>query len=231
MKKRIDQILGNYGYCSRWQARLWINDGRVRVGEQVITDFSLKVEPREVLIDDEPIAFPDGMLILLHKPLGYVCSHDSSEGKRVYDLLPPRWLDREPKVVSVGRLDKDTSGLLLLTDQSALVQRWTSPKHHVEKRYVATVDRDLEADVIGAFGSGLMLRGEDKACLPATLQICAPRVAEVSLREGRYHQVRRMFAACGYQVEALHRQQFGPYSLDDLPEGQWRSVPLPVSGN
>lgn len=227
MKRRIDQILGNFGYCSRWQARRWINEGRITHNGVVLTDFAAKVEPRELLIDGEPIEFPDGMLILLNKPLGYVCSHESGEGPRVYDLLPPRWQDRDPKVVSIGRLDKDTSGLLLLTDQSALVQRWTAPKHHVEKVYRATLDRELEPGVIGQFAAGIALRGEDKPCLPATLTIVAAKVAEVTLSEGRYHQVRRMFAACGYQVEALHRQRFGDVELGDLPEGQWQALPLP----
>ncbi|NQD37671.1 rRNA pseudouridine synthase [Permianibacter sp. IMCC34836] len=231
MKRRIDQILGNFGYCSRWQARRWINEGRISHNGVVLTDFSSKVEPRELLIDGEPIAFPDGMLILLNKPLGYVCSHESGEGPRVYDLLPPRWQDREPKVVSIGRLDKDTSGLLLLTDQSALVQRWTSPKHHVEKVYRATLDRELDPGVIGQFAAGIALRGEAKVCLPAALTIIDAKLAEVTLSEGRYHQVRRMFAACGYQVEALHRQRFGDIELGDLPEGQWRALPLPAAGS
>ncbi len=227
MKKRVDQILGNFGYCSRWQARLWINEGRLRVGDAVINDFAQKVEPRELLIDGEPIDFPDGMLIALHKPLGYVCSHDSSEGPRVYDLLPVRWLDRDPKVVSVGRLDKETSGLLLLTDQSALVQRWTSPKHQVGKVYRAGVDHELTAELVQAFATGVHLRGEAQPCLPALLTIVSPRVAEVTVQEGRYHQVRRMFAACGYQVESLHRTRVGEYELGDLPAGQWRSLTLP----
>lgn len=229
MKRRVDQILSNFGYCSRWQARLWINEGRIRVGDTPVTDFSQKVEPRELLIDGEPIEFPDGLLIALHKPVGYVCSHDSGEGPRVYDLLPPRWRERDPKVVSIGRLDKDTSGLLLLTDQSALVQRWTSPRHHVLKTYIATVDRALSPELVAQFASGLSLRGEDKPCLPAELRLVAERQAEVRISEGRYHQVRRMFAACGYQVETLHRSQFGDYALADLPAGQWRSLPLPLA--
>ena len=227
MKRRIDQILGNFGYCSRWQARRWINDGRVSHKGSVLTDFSAKVEPGEILIDGEPVEFPDGMLILLHKPVGYVCSHEGAEGPRVYDLLPPRWQDREPKLVSIGRLDKDTSGLLLLTDQTALVQRWTSPKRHVEKVYQATLDRELDTELIVRFAAGIALRGEDKPCLPATLAIVAPNMAEVTLSEGRYHQVRRMFAACGFQVETLHRLRFGALALADLPVAEWRSLPLP----
>lgn len=227
MKRRLDQILSNFGYCSRWQARIWVNAGRLQHNGEVLKDFSAKVEPRELLIDGEPIAFPDGLLIALHKPLGYVCSHDSGEGLRVYDLLPPQWQLREPKVISVGRLDKDTSGLLLLTDQSALAQRWTSPKRHVDKIYRVTVDQDLSPELVAQFAHGIALRGEDKPCLPAALTMVSPRVAEVTLREGRYHQVRRMFAACGYQVEALHRYRFGDYELGELAVGEWRSLPLP----
>ncbi len=229
--RRLDQLLANLGYCSRREARGWIAAGRVTVRGIVADDFGAKAAPADVLIDDQPPDLPDGLLLLLHKPTGLVCSHDADEGPRVYDLLPPRWLARNPAVTSVGRLDKDTSGLLLLTDQTALVHRLTSPKHKVEKVYRATVDRDLAPDLVARFAAGtLLLDGEKAPCAPATLTIISPHEAELTLTEGKYHQVRRMFTATGATVLTLHRAQFGPLTLGNLAPGQWRELPLDFFG-
>ncbi|HEY0965981.1 MAG TPA: pseudouridine synthase [Opitutaceae bacterium] len=225
--RRLDQLLANLGYCSRREARGWVENGHVTVRGVVADDPGQKANPADVLVDGEPLDHPDGLLLLLHKPLGLVCSHDAREGPSVYDLLPPRWRQRNPVVTSVGRLDKETSGLILLTDQSLLVHRLTSPKHKVAKVYVATVDRDLSPDLIALFASGtLLLEGEKEPCAPAVLQIRGPRVAELTLTEGRYHQVRRMFAATGATVLALHRERFGGLDLQGLEAGQWRELPL-----
>ena len=225
--RRLDQLLANLGYCSRREARSWIDDGRVTLRGQPADDVAQKVAAPDVRVDGELLDHPDGLLLLLHKPLGLVCSHDNREGPNVYSLLPERWRQRNPTVTSIGRLDKDTSGLLLLTDQSPLVHRLTSPKHKVPKTYHATVDRDLPPDLAVLFGSGtLMLEGEKSPCAPAELRILAPREAEVVLTEGRYHQVRRMFAAAGCTVLTLHRERFGALDLGDLSPGQWRELPL-----
>ncbi len=225
--RRLDQLLANLGYCSRREARAWLGAGRVTVEGAVVRDPGLRVDPAAVLIEGEPVDHPQGLLLLLNKPTGLVCSHDEREGPSVYDLLPPRWRLRNPPVTSIGRLDKETSGVLLLTDQSQLVHRLTSPKHKVPKVYVATVDRDLTADLIPRFASGtLQLEGEKSPCAPAKLRILEPRMAELILTEGRYHQVRRMFAACGLTVIRLHRRLFGDLSADELESGQWRELPL-----
>jgi 16S rRNA pseudouridine516 synthase len=225
--RRLDQLLANLGYCSRREARDWIRSGRVSVKGEVETDFGAKADPATVSVDGEPLDHPDGVLLLLHKPVGLVCSHDEREGPNVYSLLPPRWRLRNPQVTSVGRLDKDTSGLLLLTDQSELVHRLTSPKHKVPKVYRATLDADLPAGLAELFASGaLVLKGEENPCAPAHLQVIGPREAELTLTEGRYHQVRRMFASQGCEVLTLHRARFGTLELGDLPAGQWRELPL-----
>jgi 16S rRNA pseudouridine516 synthase len=225
--RRLDQLLANLGYCSRRGARAWIETGRVTVAGTVADDPSKKAAPAAVQVDGEPLDHPDGLLLLLHKPAGLVCSHDEREGPNVYSLLPPLWRQRNPQITSIGRLDKDTTGLLLLTDQSALVHRLTSPKHKVPKIYRATVDRDLTPDLIPLFAAGtLQLEGEKEPCRPAALQLIAPREAELTLTEGKYHQVRRMFAATGRTVLTLHRARFGKLDLGDLPAGQWRELPL-----
>ena len=229
--RRLDQLLASLGYCSRRDTRDWIKAGAVTVRGEVADDFGAKADAADVRVDGEPLDHPDGLLLLLNKPLGLVCSHDGREGPSVYSLLPERWRRRNPPVTSVGRLDKDTSGLLLLTDQSALVHRLTSPKHKVPKVYRATVDRDLAPELVTLFASGtLRLDDEEKPCAPAELKIVSPREAEVTLTEGKYHQVRRMFAAGGATVLALHREKFGALSLGDLPAGTWRELPLDALG-
>lgn len=227
--RRVDQLLSSLGYGSRREAQALCDAGRVRVAGVALDDASRRVDPLEVTLDGAPLEFPQGLLVVMHKPLGVVCSHDSREGPRVYDLLPPRWLRRAPKVTTVGRLDKDTSGLLLLTDQGALVQRLTSPKHHVEKVYVATLDREPGEALVGAFAAGVDLveDGAQVKTLPAVVRVLGERRAEVRLHEGRYHQVRRMFAAVGFHVVALERTRLGEWTLGELAPGAWRAVPLP----
>ena len=229
--RRLDQLLSSLGYCSRRNARAWVADGRVTVRGEVATEFGAKANPADVRVDGEPLDHPDGLLLLLHKPTGLVCSHDGREGPDIYSLLPERWRRRNPAVTSIGRLDKETSGLLLLTDVSPLVHRLTSPKNKVPKVYRATLDRNAAPGLIAQFASGtLLLEGEDTPCAPAQLTLLAPREAELTLTEGRYHQARRMFAAAGLTVLTLHRARFGPLELGDLPAGQWRELPLDYFG-
>jgi 16S rRNA pseudouridine516 synthase len=219
-------MLSAYGYCSRREARLWVAQGRVTVNELPVKASDEKARVSQLRIDGEPIEFPDGLLILFHKPPGCVCSHEERDGPLIYDHLPKRWTQRNPPVTSVGRLDRDTTGVLLLTDDGALVQRWTSPRHKIPKVYEVTVDQPLSPDLIGQFAAGaLMLEGETKPCLPARLEIRGPYDATVELYEGRYHQVKRMFASQGCTVTRLHRSRFGSFTVEGLLPGQWRPIP------
>jgi len=225
--RRLDQILSRYGYCSRSEARALIRQGRVLVNGKPAEAPDEKATPCSLRIDGEPIECPDGVLALFHKPAGCVCSHDATDGPTIYDLLPERWPRRNPPVTSVGRLDKDTTGVLLLTDLGELVQRWTSPKRKVTKVYEVTVESDLRPELVPLFAAGeLRLEGEDKPCLPATLEIIGPREARLHLVEGKYHQVKRMFASQGCPVTRLHRSRFGDFTLEDLAPGQWRLLPV-----
>jgi 16S rRNA pseudouridine516 synthase len=227
--RRLDQILSSIGYCSRREVPALVKDGRISINGVPAKRADERVDPATVLYDGEPLEAPNGLLAILHKPVGYACTHAEAEGPNIYELLPDHWLERNPAVTSVGRLDKDTSGLLLISDIGPLVHRFTSPRSDVEKVYEVVVDRDLEPGLIDAFASGtIMLRSETKACLPAKLEITGERTASVTLTEGRYHQVRRMFASQGYHVEALHRARFGEYTLEGLAEGEWRLVDAPV---
>jgi 16S rRNA pseudouridine516 synthase len=225
--RRLDQLLANLGYCSRRESRDFLKTHAVTVRGLPQRDPSVKAHVADVRIDGEPLDHPEGLLLLLHKPLGLVCSHDEREGPRVYDLLPARWRARNPQVTSIGRLDKDTSGLILLTDRTELVHLYTSPKHKVPKLYRATVDADLSPALVAQFAAGtLVLDGETAPCAPAVLRLDAadPRTAELVLTEGKYHQVRRMFAAVGATVLSLHRVQFGRLSLGALGPGEFRAV-------
>lgn len=223
---RLDRLLANLGYGSRTEVQRLIKSGRVTRDGDVVRDPAASVAAPHVEVDGEPLDHPDGVLVLLHKPVGYVCSHNDGEGPTVYDLLPPQWSARNPRVESVGRLDKETSGLLVLTDDHALLHRLTSPKHHVEKVYEVTVDDDLDPELVEVFASGtLMLRSEKTPCLPATLEITGARTARVTLTEGRYHQVRRMFGAAGPgRVIGLHRVRFGEWTVEGLDPKEWRAA-------
>lgn len=225
---RIDQILSRYGYCSRSEARVWLKEERVTLDGKAIKSPSDKAPPDRLLIDGEPVEKPEGILAMLHKPVDYVCSHDPREGPSVYDLLPAQWLQRNPVVTTIGRLDKDATGLLLITDVGELVHQWTSPKHKVPKLYEVTVNTDLPSGLTELFASGtLMLEEEDKPCLPAKLEIIGPREARLEIIEGRYHQVKRMFAGQGCTVTRLHRSRFGDLTLDTLELGKWKFLELP----
>ena len=226
--RRLDQLLASLGYASRKEVQTLVKAGRVHINGNPATKSDVRVDPHTVTLDNEPLEAPDGLLAILHKPLGHVCSRSEGEGPTIYELLPARWSSRNPPVTSIGRLDKDTSGVLLITDIGPLVQRYTSPRAEVEKVYEVTVDRDLDPVLVATFASGaILLRNEAKPCLPATLEITGPRTASLTITEGRYHQVRRMFASQGYHVEALHRSRFGDYTLTDLQPGQWRLLPTP----
>ena len=228
--RRLDQLLSSLGYCSRKEAQGLCDEGRVQVAGEDFDDASRRVDPAQVTLDGEALDFPEGLLVMLHKPVGLVCSHDTREGPRVYDLLPERWQQRDPKVTTIGRLDKDTSGVLLLTDQGPLVQRLTSPRHHVDKVYLARLDREPGPEVAEAFARGLELQeaSERIKTLPATVRLLGEQRVEVTLREGKYHQVRRMFATLGLHVVTLERTRFGDWALGDLAPGAWRALPLPL---
>lgn len=224
-KQRLDQLLTSLGYASRSESKKLIASGIVTVDGQCITKPDFKAFHHDVTFGGEPLDVCEGMIIMMNKPLGVVCSHDDGEGKLVYSLLPQRWQQRNPKISTIGRLDKETSGLLLLTDDGQLLHRLTSPKNHVPKLYEVTLDRPLSGNEMELFASGtLMLNGEKTPCLPAKLTITDDKHVTLEITEGRYHQVRRMFAAVGNHVNALHRSRIGNLTLGDLKLGEYRMV-------
>lgn len=219
---KLVKHIANLGYGSRKQVQLMFREGRITDADGEVLYADDAVAHEAIRIDGEPLDPPPGLTLMLHKPRGYTCSTKDT-GRLIYDLLPPRFRERSPQLSSVGRLDRETSGLLLMTDDGALLHRIVSPKAKLDKAYEATLAQDLRGDEGARFASGtLMLESDDKPLLPAELDVQGPRQAQLVLHEGRYHQVRRMFAAVGNHVEALHRSRIGGLTLGALPEGEWR---------
>jgi len=219
---KLVKHIANLGYGSRKEVAWMFREGRVTDADGEVLYADDQVPHEAIRIDGEPLDAPIGLTLMLHKPAGYTCSTKDS-GRLVYDLLPPRYRLRSPMLSTVGRLDRDTSGLLLFTDDGALLHRIVSPKSRLDKEYEATLAQDLRGDETVLFASGaMMLESEDKPLLPAELEVLAPRQARLVLHEGRYHQARRMFGAVGNHVQALHRRRIGGLDLGELPEGQWR---------
>ncbi len=219
---KLVKTIANLGYGSRKDVARMFREGRITdaAGEVLYADDA--PAHADVRIDGEPLDPPQGLVLMLHKPVGYTCS-TRDPGRIVYDLLPPRFRHRSPLLSTVGRLDRDTSGLLLLTDDGALLHRITAPKAKLAKRYEAVLASDLRGDEAALFASGtLQLESDDTPLAPARLEVADARHATLVLTEGRYHQVRRMFAAVGNHVEALHRSQVGGLALGDLAPGHWR---------
>ena len=221
---KLVKHIANLGYGSRKDVQWMFREGRITdaAGEVLYADDPL--DHGNVRVDGEPLDPPQGLVLMLHKPAGYTCS-TKDKGRIVYDLLPERFRLRDPVLSTVGRLDRETTGLLLMTDDGGLLHRIVSPKSKLAKVYEATLAQDLRGDEAALFASGtLVLESETTPLLPARLEVLGPRHARLTLHEGRYHQVRRMFAATGNHVEALHRPQVGGLALDGLPEGQWRAL-------
>lgn len=225
---RVDKLLSSMGYGSRSEMARLAKAGGIMLDSVTLSDVSQRIPvtpdlPSRMKIDGAALDPVAGLVMLLHKPLGMTCSHKEA-GPLVYDILPPRWRQRDPAISTIGRLDKQTSGLLLLTDDGALLHRVISPRQHVKKVYLAKLARPLTGREGDLFAAGtLMLEGEAKPLAPAVLEVVSETEARLTVTEGRYHQVRRMFAATGNHVEALHRERLGGLALPaDLAPGAWR---------
>ncbi len=227
---RLDRLLANLGYGSRREVQMLVAAGRVMLDGAPVAEADGRIAldpdlPDRMTVRGRPLDPLPGLILMLHKPLGMTCSHKEA-GPLVYSVLPERWRRRDPAISTVGRLDKETSGLLLMTDDGGLLHRIISPKSNVPKRYVATLDRPLTGNEGALFASGTMLlEDEEKPLLPAELEVLEPKLARLTIHEGRYHQVRRMFAAAGNHVVALHRDRVGGLDLPaDLEPGQYRAL-------
>lgn len=225
---RVDKLLSSMGYGTRKEIARLAKAGGIILDQAKILDASERIPvspdlPLRMKIEGETLDPLAGMVILLNKPLAMTCSH-RDDGELVYNLLPERWRRRVPPISAIGRLDKQTSGLLLLTDDGDLLHRVSSPKSQVKKIYRAKLARKLDGTEGELFASGkLILKGENKPLAPAVLEVLSENEVLLNVTEGRYHQVRRMFAATGNYVEELYRERLGDLSLpDDMSPGQWK---------
>ena len=220
--QRLDKLLSGTGRWSRREVKALVRQGLVRVDGRLAASAEDKLDPAAAIITvaGETISLCRFTYVMLHKPAGVLTATEDRKQPTVLDLLPPEL--RRIGLAPVGRLDKDTEGLLLLTNDGELAHRLLSPKYHVEKRYFARVDGELSAADAEAFASGMTL-GDGLECLPAGLEVLPDRVCIVTLREGKFHQVKRMLAARGAPVLYLKRLSMGPLTLDDsLAAGAYR---------
>lgn len=214
---RLDRFLSEAGVATRKELREIIRSGRVTVDGQTVTRPELKLqEGQQVALDGLPVEKRGRVVLMLHKPAGYVTSTSDPRDPTVMELLPPEYRQLFP----VGRLDKETEGLLLFTDDGELGHRLTAPKHQVEKEYYAEVEGPLGQEDVAAFREGLTLR-DGTRCLPAVLELCSGG-CRVTVREGKYHQVRRMLASRGAPVTYLRREREGGLTLGALAPGEYR---------
>lgn len=221
--ERIDKLLSGTGRWSRREAAELIRTGRVTADGAVVLRREDKISPAaRVCVNGEPISTEKYTYLMLHKPAGLVSATEDSREKTVLSLLP-EYLQRVG-LFPAGRLDKDTVGLLLLTNDGALAHALLSPRHHVDKTYLVRVEGELNESDEKAFREGITLADGYK-CLPAELERLGPDEARVTLHEGKYHQIKRMCAARGKPVTFLKRLTFGPLRLDEsLAPGQWRPL-------
>lgn len=208
---------------SRREIKALVRQGRIMIGGRVASDPGEAVDPasQAITVDGRPVRYQAHFYILLNKPAGVITATEDSRQRTVLDILPADL--RHPDLFPVGRLDKETEGLLLLTTDGELGHRLLSPRWHVDKRYLARLDSPLSPDDPAAFAAGLTL-ADGYTCQPASLEPIGPREAVVTVQEGKYHQVRRMFAARGNHVLYLQRLQMGPLTLGDLAPGEARPL-------
>lgn len=220
--ERLDKLLAGTGKWSRREVKALVRQGLVRVDGRLAASAEDKLDPAVavVTVAGETVALHRFTYVMLHKPAGVLTATEDRKQPTVLDLLPPEL--RRIGLAPVGRLDKDTEGLLLLTNDGELAHRLLSPKYHVDKRYLARVDGELSAADAEAFARGMTL-GDGLECLPAGLEVLPDRVCIVTLREGKFHQVKRMLAARGAPVLYLKRLSMGPLVLEDsLAAGAYR---------
>lgn len=227
---RLDRLLGNLGYGTRTELQRVIKKGWVTINGEPLKNPAQKIdlsktESDALLFDGEALdPFPP-MVLMMHKPESYVCAHDEKDGPSAMNILPHRFSLRSPQLSFCGRLDMDSTGLVLMSDDGTLLHRITHPSSHLSKIYEVELENPLHGHEAEIFASGeMLLDGEEKPLKPVEMDILSAKHVRMTLTEGRYHQIKRMFEEVGNKVIALHRTQIGPIVLDDLPVGEWRPL-------
>ncbi|MBX3747284.1 MAG: rRNA pseudouridine synthase [Verrucomicrobiae bacterium] len=225
MKIRLQKFLADAGVASRRAAETVILDGRVSVNGSVIRTLGTRVEPDQdrVLLDGQPVRTRRKHHIALNKPVGYICTReDPHAARKVGDLLPAEWRHLYP----VGRLDRESEGLIFLTNDGEFCLRLTHPRYGITKRYLATVAGRVDVAMLERFRKGIVCGEDQLRILRGRVVSSHPNVTivELDLAEGRYREIRRLFESQGLEVERLVRTQIGPIKLGELRPGRWRTL-------
>ena len=222
--QRLDKIISSQFNISRTDAKFQIKRGQVSVNGEVVRDPAFSVCPEKDLITfgGQAVVFKKFVYIVMNKPKGVLSASNDKNRQTVVDLVPKEL--RRPNICPVGRLDRDTTGLLILTDDGQFAHKVISPKSDIKKVYEVTLDGEIPPDAIDKFADGLILHDGTK-CLPAGLEIVSRNKAKVEIREGKYHQIKRMFGVIGLGVNDLKRLSIGNFSLPpELKEGECREM-------
>ena len=221
--ERIDKIIASQGQYSRKEVKALIAKGRIAVDGRIVSSSSEKADPMTMLltVDGKPLEFKRNLYLVLNKPKGYVSATEDRDHPTVLDLVPQEYRGRD--LFPAGRLDRDTTGLMIITDDGALAHNILAPKKHVPKLYHVEIDIPVTEEMRLGFSEGVMLN--DGVCKAADLIKTGEKTAEVTLREGRYHQIKRMFGCFGAEVLELKRLGMGRLTLpEDLAEGECREM-------
>ncbi len=223
MTIRLDKLIASATVFTRSQAKAAIRKGKVKVNGETLTKSSQHIdEDAHVEYMGVTVTRPQLRYLMFNKPAGMVCANSDEQHPTVFDKL---FLPRMDVLHVAGRLDIDSTGLVLITDDGQWQHRITSPKHAHQKIYKVDLDREITDKQIGILENGVQLKDEKNRCKPATVEKLAEKQIRLSISEGKYHQVKRMLAAVGNHVSKLHREQIGHIKLDpDLEEGQWRGL-------
>ena len=217
----LEKILQSQGFGSRKYCQQLIKNGSVQIEGQICENPKQNINTDQLCFQvfGEEYQYREHLYIVLNKPKGYECSHQATHHKSVFSLLPEILIHRG--IQCVGRLDQDTTGLLLLTDDGQYLQALTNPRKHVPKVYHVTTADPISAEQLMALEQGVELRNEKGIYAATNLQLFSTHQLAMTIHQGVYHQVKRMLAAVGNKVELLHRQQIGLLELPELPEGKW----------
>ena len=218
---RLDRMLANAGVGTRQEVKKLIRKGLVMVNDDIVTlaDTSIDLDTDRVFVGDQEIVYEEYVYVLLHKPEGYLSATEDRHDKTVMELIEG-YEHRDLHIV--GRLDKDTTGFLLLTDDGQFTHHLTSPKHHLGKRYRVTLTTPFEPNDLEKLIKPISMDGE--LTLPSEAKIIEEKVVLLTIYEGKHHQVKRMFERLGYEVTQLHREAIGAIELGSLPKGQFRPL-------
>lgn len=224
-KLTVERLLSRLGFGTRKNCRALVRSGLVAIAGRTIEDpfEELEKKPEIFEVNGEEVSTAEELYLMMNKPCGYECSHQPRDHESVFDLLPPRWI--EMGLNCVGRLDADTHGLLLLSNQGQFIHRVESPKKGMLKTYEARLARPITEAQVRILKEGVLLKGEKKPFIARKLEKISDTLVRISIAEGVYHEVRRMFAAVSNHVEELQRISIGDLLLDSsLEKGAWRNL-------